>query len=102
MRQQSREYIVILFFVGVLAINYPMLELFNRPWMPFGIPLLYLYLYLAWMVLIILLIVVVEHSEIHEPDSSKAPPSENASRPGPEAAPAERRGTSDADPAEWP
>ena len=64
MRQQSREYIVILFIVGVLALNYPVLELFNRPSMPFGVPLLYLYLYLAWLVLIILLIVVVERSQV--------------------------------------
>lgn len=99
MRQQSREYIVILFIVGVLALNYPVLELFNRPSMPFGIPLLYLYLYLAWLVLIILLIVVVEHSKIPEPEPPAAP-SENTSQP--EATPAERRATGDADPAESP
>ena len=40
MRQQSREYIVILFIGAVLAINYPVLDLFDRPWAPFGIPLL--------------------------------------------------------------
>ena len=101
MRQQSREYIVILFIVGVLALNYPVLELFDRPWMPFGIPALYLYLYLTWLVLIILLIVVVEHSQISEPDQTAAPP-ETISQPEPEAAPAERRGTRDADPAESP
>ena len=68
MRQQSKEYIVILFIVGVLALNYPVLDLFDRSWMPFGVPLLYLYLYLAWLILIVVLIVVVEHSEIHRPD----------------------------------
>jgi hypothetical protein len=99
MRQQSREYIVILFIVGVLALNYPVLELFDRPWMPFGIPVLYLYLYLTWLVLIILLIAVVEGSQIPEPEPPAAP-SENTSQP--EAAPAERRATGDADPAELP
>lgn len=69
MRQQSREYIIILFICGFLAINYPVLDLFNRSWAPFGIPLLYFYLYLIWLVLIVLLITVVEHSEIHEPPS---------------------------------
>jgi hypothetical protein len=98
MRQKSREYIVILFIVGVLALNYPVLELFNRPWMPFGIPVLYLYLYLMWLVLIILLIVVVERSEIPEPDQPA--PMENASQP--EVTPAEKRATGGADPAEAP
>lgn len=92
MRQQSREYIVILFIVGVLALNYPMLELFNRPWMPFGVPVLYLYLYLVWFALIVLLIVVVEHSKIPEPDQPDAP-TESTSQP--EATPVERRATGD-------
>ncbi|MBE2295299.1 MAG: hypothetical protein IAF00_10115 [Phycisphaerales bacterium] len=68
MRQQSKEHIVILFVGGVVAINYPLLELFDRAWAPFGIPLLYFYLYLAWLVIIVLLIVVVQHSEIREPN----------------------------------
>lgn len=67
MRQQSREYITILFICGALAINYPVLDLFDRSWAPFGIPLLYFYLYLIWLVLIVLLILVVERSEIREP-----------------------------------
>lgn len=99
MRQQSREYIVILFIVGVLALNYPVLELFNRPWMPFGIPVLYLYLYLAWLVLIILLIAVVERSQVAEPEPPAAP-LENASRS--EVAHPERRETRAAEPPESP
>ena len=73
MRQQSKEHIVILFIGGVVAINYPLLELFDRAWAPFGIPLLYFYLYFAWLVIIVLLIVVVQHSEIREPN----PPSKH-------------------------
>ena len=98
MRQQYKEYIVILFIVGVLALKYPMLDLFDRPWLPFGVPLLYLYLYLTWFVLIVLLIVVVQHSEIGGPDQAQAPPPEGASRPG--IASAESREARDADPAE--
>jgi len=101
MRQQSREYIVILFIVGVLALNYPILELFNRPWMPFGVPVLYLYLYLVWLVLILLLIAVVEHSQIPGPDQPAAPP-EPAPPSEAEAASAEKRGTNDANPPEAP
>lgn len=82
MRQQSQEYIIILFFGAVLAINYPVLDLFNRSWAPLGIPLLYFYLYLAWLVLIIVLIAVVERSEIRkseEPSKLKTTKSESAS-----------------------
>ncbi len=85
MRQQSREYIVILFIGAALAINYPVLDLFDRPWAPFGIPLLYFYLYLAWLVLIIVLIAVVESSEIHKSEEPPKPgvlESESASRSG--------------------
>lgn len=79
MRQQSKESIVILFIVSVLALNYPFLDLFDRAWLPFGIPLLYLYLYLVWLVLIVLLIVIVGRSEIRAPDQA-APPLERRSR----------------------
>lgn len=100
MRQQSREYIIILFIVGVLALNYPMLELFNRPSMPFGIPVLYLYLYAIWLALIILLIMVVERSQIPESEPPDAPP-ETASQPA-ETTPTEQRGARGAPPAESP
>lgn len=101
MRQQSREYIVILFIVGVLALNYPMLELFNRAWMPLGIPVLYLYLYTTWLILIILLIAVVERSQIPEPNQPAASP-ENTAQPEPATTSAEKRAASDANPPESP
>ena len=70
MRQQSKEYIVILFVVAALALNYPFLDLFDRLLLPLGIPLLYFYLYLVWFVIILLLAVVVEHSEQRDPEQS--------------------------------
>ncbi|MFO1372822.1 MAG: hypothetical protein U1F42_10675 [Candidatus Competibacteraceae bacterium] len=79
MRQQSKEYIVILFVVGALALNYPVLGLFDRAWMPFGIPLLYLYIYLIWLVIIILLVMVVERSENRK--ANKPPPAAPPARP---------------------
>ncbi|MEI2783022.1 MAG: hypothetical protein V9H25_17980 [Candidatus Competibacter sp.] len=85
MRQQSKESIVILFVVGALVLNYPFLDLFDRAWLPFGIPLLYLYLYLIWLAIIALLVAIVERSEIHAPERP-APPLESASRPPPVAA----------------
>jgi len=74
MRKQSRESIVILFIGSVLGLNYPFLDLFDRTWLPLGIPLLYLYLYLAWFLMIVLLIAIVSRSEIGEPERSAPPP----------------------------
>lgn len=68
MRQQSKEYIVILFIVSLVALNYPFLDLMDTTWMPFGIPLLYLYLYIFWFLVIVLLIAIVSRSEIRESD----------------------------------
>ena len=98
MRQQSRESIVILFIGAVLALNYPFLGLFDRAWMPFGIPLLYFYLYLVWFFAIVLLIVVVEHSEIREP-GEPAPSAPAPENPAPPETTAKAGG---APPAEWP
>jgi hypothetical protein len=90
MRQQSKESIVVLFVVGALALNYPFLNLFDRAWMPFGIPLLYLYLYLLWSAMIVLLIVIVEHSHLppleQEQEQPPTPPPENAFHPETEVA----------------
>lgn len=60
---RRRERLVILFIVGVLILHYPLLALFSRVWLSFGIPLLYLYLFLAWLLLIVLLAVVMEKGE---------------------------------------
>ena len=80
MRQQSKDSIVILFVFGSLALNYPFLDLFDRAWMPFGIPLLYLYLYLLWLAIIGVLVVIVRHSQLPsiEPDQVTHPPEESA------------------------
>lgn len=82
MRQQSKESIVILFVVGALVLNYPLLDLFDRALLPLGIPLLYLYLYLVWLAIIVLLIGIVERSELHPPDQP-GPLHESAPQPPP-------------------
>lgn len=52
--------LVALFLLGNLLFNYPMLVLFNRPDMVFGIPVLYAYVFGAWAIFIVLLARVVE------------------------------------------
>ena len=50
------------FLLGVLLFNYPLLALFNRTVLVFGVPLLYAYIFVSWAVLIGLAALVVERS----------------------------------------
>jgi hypothetical protein len=52
--------LVALFLLGNLLFNYPLLALFNQPYMVLGIPVLYAYVFGAWALLIALLAYVVE------------------------------------------
>ena len=52
-----------LFALGCLLFNYPLIELFNRPIMVLGVPLLYAYLFCAWAALIALVVLIVERSD---------------------------------------
>jgi len=54
--------LVVLFLLGALLFNYPLLALFNRAAEVFGIPVLYAYIFLSWASLIGLLALVIERS----------------------------------------
>jgi hypothetical protein len=62
MKRRDKEYIYILFIVGLTTLNYPLLSIFNHPVLPLGIPLLYLYIFLVWLAIIVLLAVIMEKS----------------------------------------
>lgn len=44
----KRGRLISLFLLGLILFNYPILAIFNRPALFFGIPLLYLYLFVVW------------------------------------------------------
>jgi hypothetical protein len=52
--------LVVLFLLGVLLFNYPLLALFNHAGEALGIPVLYAYIFAAWALLIGLLALVLE------------------------------------------
>ena len=52
--------LVAIFLFGCVLLNYPLLLLFNRAAMVFGIPLLFVYIFLAWAGLIALMAWVIE------------------------------------------
>jgi hypothetical protein len=60
---RKRSQLVGLFLLGCLMFNYPLVTLFDRPAMVFGVPLLYAYLFGAWALLIALVAVIVERRD---------------------------------------
>jgi hypothetical protein len=66
------EHIIILFVVGVLALNYPLLSLFDRLELPLNLPLLYLYVFLVWLLLIIAMAFIIEGRGVRGEDLSSA------------------------------
>ncbi|HTQ00160.1 MAG TPA: hypothetical protein VMN56_12590 [Casimicrobiaceae bacterium] len=54
--------LLVLFLVGLMLFNYPLLALFDRAATAFGVPVLYVYIFSAWAALIALLALVIERS----------------------------------------
>ena len=54
------ERLVALSVLGFLLFNYPLLALFNRSGMLFGIPYLYLYIFAVWASLIAAIALIAE------------------------------------------
>lgn len=52
--------LAVLFVLGSLLFNYPLLALFNRSLLLGSVPLLYVYIYGAWALLIGLLVLLIE------------------------------------------
>ena len=63
MRNQDfrNERLVALVVAAALALNYPLLGLFNNIGSAFGIPSLYLYLFLSWAAIIALIAMVTRN-----------------------------------------
>jgi hypothetical protein len=51
--------LIALFLLGFLLLNDPLLSLFNRPEMAWGIPLLFGYIFGVWLLLIVLVMLIV-------------------------------------------
>jgi hypothetical protein len=56
----KNQRLVATFLLGALALNYPLLPLFNGRGALLGIPALYAYIFVAWAILIALMAAVVE------------------------------------------
>jgi len=56
--------LLVLFVFGILALNYPLLALFNKTVLWFGIPLLYLYLFVVWTLFIVSIAFITERKKL--------------------------------------
>ena len=54
------QQLIALFLVGCLLFNYPLLALFSRDGLVWGIPMLYVYIFIAWAALVGLMAIVIE------------------------------------------
>lgn len=50
-----REAWVLCFFLGIVMLNFPFLQIFNNPLKIFGIPLLILYFFVGWPLSIVVI-----------------------------------------------
>jgi hypothetical protein len=57
---RTKERLIALFILGALLFTPPLLIVFNRTTLTFGVPTLYLYLFAAWAGLIIILALTIE------------------------------------------
>ncbi len=60
-RQLKGQRLIVIFLVGSLLFNYPLLSVFSHNGLLWGIPILYIYIFAAWAALIGLLALVIEY-----------------------------------------
>jgi len=70
--KRQNERLIILPIVGFLVLNYPLLSIWNRTQLFFGVPVLYLYLFVVWFTYIVCVARLLEKTS--PPPSSPEPP----------------------------
>ncbi len=58
--KRQNERLIVLLIIGIIALNYPLLSLFSKVKLIFGIPLLYFYLFSVWIIFIGCVAVILE------------------------------------------
>ena len=75
--KQRNERLIAVLIVGLLALNYPLLSLFSKVKLVFGVPLLYLYLFAVWYIFIICVALILARPAAR-PTLTDRPPSERS------------------------
>ena len=76
--KRQKERLIVLPLVGVIALNYPLLSLFSRVKLLFGVPMLYLYLFAVWLLFILCVAAILEKAAL-PPESGEAEPTKPGS-----------------------
>ena len=63
--------LVVLFLLGCVLLNFPVLSLFERAARLLGVPLLYLYIYGVWLLLIAAMALIIERRAEPRPTSPR-------------------------------
>lgn len=63
-RLQLKETWILFFILGIIMMNYPFIEIFNKPTYIGGFPLLYLYLHIGWLVSIFVIYLFTRATDI--------------------------------------
>jgi len=69
-RLRFRESWVILFILGFIMLNPPFLQIFNKPDLILGLPLMFIYLFIGWAISIFIVYLFTLANE----NSDKKPP----------------------------
>lgn len=56
--------LLVLFAFGCLALNYPLLALFSKRFLWYGIPILYFYLFVFWILFILCIAIITERKKL--------------------------------------
>jgi len=58
--KRQNERLVVTLVIGFIALNYPLITLFSKVRVFFGIPILYLFIFTIWSVLIVCIALILE------------------------------------------
>jgi hypothetical protein len=67
-----KESWVLCFLLGLIMLNYPFIEIFNKPALLFGIPILVLYLMIGWPISIFVIFLFTRHIGDEKSDPGSA------------------------------
>lgn len=74
-RLQLPESWIIFFILGIIMMTFPFLQIFNKPIILFGVPLLFLYLMVGWMIsIIVIYLFMLASRHANKPTDEKIEP----------------------------
>ncbi|MCD6527317.1 MAG: hypothetical protein J7K75_10040 [Desulfuromonas sp.] len=71
---QQRQIWLIFFFLGIIMLNFPFMQIFNRPETIFCLPLMVLYLLVGWPLSIVVIYIFSRSLESNDDDEAVEPP----------------------------